>query len=458
MADVKKDPISRLRQRNLVAELIIATFLKYGYDEIPLDTVEKADKFKRCVHKPVMLADEYGLALRPDLTPLAAHLVINHKMIIPNHICRLFYIGNCFRSKGGTTGVDEINQVGLELLNSYSPRADAEVMLIAINVLNSLNMKKWILKVGNAGIIRDVLNDVGFSIKHEIMQDLARLTKLDDELNQGIIDTYKRKWQGIYGIPSNMADNLIRLLKAKNNDFEKALESLKEIFPDVHKSVIERIKNIYCVLQKRLGDGIRKCQLDFCLSRELKYYTDIVFELYYKNQQSLEFVCGGGRYDTLFSEISREVDLNTELDVPATGLAFEIDQLMDHLNADGSARIIEPMRKQSIEFRIMITSPPEMLLDADLLASKLRKYNNVSVITDIIGLDEANKRERTHSKRHGILIEINGPWQKDKEKDREKVKVTYLKSGSSWIVTKSNLINLLDVFSHPMDLARSGKV
>ncbi len=494
MKNENKDPISKFEEINLLVEKIKETVSSYGYNRIHLKTVAEEKEFNRTNHTPFKIEETDDKVLRPDLTPLNAYLVTKNKMITKNQACRLFYVGNCFRRTANNKKVAEIYQVGLEYLNSYSPRADAEVILIAINILNTLKLNKWRLKIGNADILLDILQEVGLCVKHELMDDLKKLTELDDELHyfkrfskcnnnidlssylkklcwilkenfskelieehaenaniekltiaekhlNDIFYHYKLKWKDIYNIRNKFAENLIKLLHAKDEKFDELCLKLKQLFPHIHNAGIDRMNKLYSTLGKRLlPEDLQKCQLDFCLSKELKYYTDIVFELYYETPESLKSLCVGGRYDTLFYEISLS-EGKTINDIPATGFAIEPDILMPFLSNEILQRTTNITRTQNTGFRIMIACNRELLDAADKLANKLRqKYSNIVVITDIVDRDEANEIAKTRREDHVLFIEMkNELW------EEEKINVTYIRTGRHWKVTESNLFNLLDV-------------
>ncbi|MDX1584337.1 MAG: His/Gly/Thr/Pro-type tRNA ligase C-terminal domain-containing protein, partial [Thermoanaerobaculia bacterium] len=133
-------------------------------------------------------------------------------------------------------------------------------------------------------------------------------------------------------------------------------------------------------------------ELDTKIVRGLAYYTGIVFEIFDRKGE-LRAICGGGRYDNLFSTL-------TGIDLPALGFGFGDVVLGELLKDRGIARTDRPSPRVAV-----IAVADETEKHALEAASKLRR-EGVSVIYPYrrTGVGKALKRVSGSGVKVAILI------------------------------------------------------
>ena len=76
-----------------------------------------------------------SITLRPENTASAVRAFIEHKMYAEPDPAKLFYIGPMFRYDRPQAGRQrQFHQFGVELLGAPGPNADAEIILLAVQI------------------------------------------------------------------------------------------------------------------------------------------------------------------------------------------------------------------------------------------------------------------------------------------------------------------------------------
>ncbi|MCR5824706.1 MAG: ATP phosphoribosyltransferase regulatory subunit [Lachnospiraceae bacterium] len=260
-------------------------------------SVDRKDMFK------FIDRDGETLVLRPDVTPQVARCVAKYfrdeKLPI-----RLFYHGNTFVNNDGYQGkLKEITQIGAELVNEPGVDADAEMIALMIDSLDSMGLKDFQIEVGNADFFRGLCDDAGFD---------------EDETNElrMLIEA-----KNLFGVEE--------LLSGKNID-----ENIKELFTrlplqfgtiefvrDIRKktknpravAALERLEKLYEKLSFYGKEGY--VSFDLGMLTLYDYYTGVVFKAY--THKVGEAIAAGGRYDKLLSQFGKPA--------PAIGIAIYTD-------------------------------------------------------------------------------------------------------------------------------------
>ncbi len=154
----------------------------YGYREIATPTFEHLELFtiksgEGIVEEMYTFKDKSGrdLALRPELTAPVMRMFVNECSVMPKPL-RFYYFANCFRYERPQRGrYREFWQFGVELIGSQSYLADAEVIALSYNILDSLGID-FELQIGHVGIMRFLLDPLGEERAAKIM----RLIDKDD--------------------------------------------------------------------------------------------------------------------------------------------------------------------------------------------------------------------------------------------------------------------------------------
>jgi histidyl-tRNA synthetase len=221
---------------------------------------------------------------------------------------RLFYVTNIFIFEETGKETREKWQCGAELIGEGSPVADAELLAIALEVLQKTGLKNIRVKLSHAGIIRALL--AGFGLSQEDQG------KIFDQILDGDVAVLERL--------HDQTPELVRLLtplldlKGESSGF---LKNLRAVFDNTLESFTPALDNFTQIVDLLTGTG-QKYEIDIGSGRGFEYYTGVIFQLFAGETK----VGGGGRYDALIPQMGGR-------NMPACGFALYMDPLMDMIKA-----------------------------------------------------------------------------------------------------------------------------
>ncbi|MEC7589592.1 MAG: ATP phosphoribosyltransferase regulatory subunit, partial [Candidatus Thermoplasmatota archaeon] len=107
---------------------------------------------------------ERQLTLRPELTAPVMRMIAE-EMRNDTKPLRLSYYGQCYRYEEFKKGrYREFFQYGVELIGASGPLAEAEVIALAISMLDACGLKDWQIRIGHVGILKGALSGLGLSL------------------------------------------------------------------------------------------------------------------------------------------------------------------------------------------------------------------------------------------------------------------------------------------------------
>jgi ATP phosphoribosyltransferase regulatory subunit len=107
------------------------------------------------------------LGVRADMTPQIARIAVTRLRDTPRPL-RLSYAGPVLRVTGSALRPErEFGQVGAELIGSPSPRADAEVILLAVEAVSRLGVTGLTVDLGTPTLVSDVCTELGLDLGDE---------------------------------------------------------------------------------------------------------------------------------------------------------------------------------------------------------------------------------------------------------------------------------------------------
>lgn len=127
---------------------LMKVFASHGYERVKPPLVEFADGLLAGMGAAtsdhvfrVMDPDTHRmLGLRADMTPQVARIA-THRLAARPRPLRLSYAGQCLRVRGSSTDPNrQVAQAGMELIGPDTPQADAEMVLLAAEALDSLGL------------------------------------------------------------------------------------------------------------------------------------------------------------------------------------------------------------------------------------------------------------------------------------------------------------------------------
>jgi len=254
------------------------------------------------------------LALRPELTPSLARMIISRQKAL-NFPIKWAAIGQCFRYERMTRGRKrEHYQWNLDIIGEESVMAEAEVLSTAIDAVSSMGLTSSDIKVhiGSRSVLGELFDASGIDKKHfdACFLVIDKRGKISDEQ---MVELLKEE-----GVPQTDIDKIFKLISIQS------LEQVIEQLGNDNWSVIE-IKELFAIA-KSMGFA-DYLFFDISIIRGLAYYTGIVFEAFDVNKNS-RAIFGGGRYNNLLNKLGGDV-------MPCVGLGFGdvvISELLEELN------------------------------------------------------------------------------------------------------------------------------
>jgi histidyl-tRNA synthetase len=294
-------------------------FIKWGYQEVMTPTIEYLHLFTSAgTLTPSMLGKVYSfldwdgwsgerVVLRPEGTIPVARMYTDRMQ----SLARLFYTANVFRFEQSENDNREVWQCGAEIIGAGSAIADAELIVLSIDILKKLGINTEV-KLSHAGLINALLTKLRLSQEeHHKIYD-----KILDGDAEALAEISKQS--------PKIRDTILPLLGLKGESLAFLRNQqvlLNREFPEIKKPLEDFILTV-AVLDEL---GV-KYQINIASGAQFEYYTGIIFQLYTNNQK----IGGGGRYDALIKSMGGG---NT----PACGFALYLDRLMKLVKMDDTA-------------------------------------------------------------------------------------------------------------------------
>jgi ATP phosphoribosyltransferase regulatory subunit len=223
------------------------------------------------------------LGLRPELTASIARTAVTR--LGDMYPQRLYYNANVFRRADieHHGRQQEFYQSGVELLGAGGTLADAEVILLLADCLQSLAVPNWQLILGEAGLSRALLSQFPIEFRTQIRRCLAHLDRVT--LEQLPLTTSQQQLAlsilDLRGKPDRVLAKLARLE-----------------LDDTSKATISQLQALVELLTASSPNPLPLI-LDLSLIQTFDYYTGIVFEAVSVTDDRAHVLGQGGRYDQL---------------------------------------------------------------------------------------------------------------------------------------------------------------
>jgi len=327
-----------------VEEKIRTIFEAYNYNEIRTPIFEETTLFARGIGQNTDIVgkemytflDKGGdsLTLRPEMTASVIRAFIQHKIGNESPLSKFYYIGPVFRQERPQAGrFRQFYQFGIEALGSQHPTIDAEIISVALDIYNSLDVTDYELKI----------NSIGCPTCRQNYKDILKteLTKVIDKLSD---ESRKR-----------VELNPLRVLDSKDERDKEATKDAPLLLNYLCDECAQHFDNV----KNCLTDLEIKFIVDGRIVRGLDYYTKTAFEIITKSLGSQDALAGGGRYDLLTEELGGN---------PTFGIGFAsgFERLMLMLEKSG-AKIFEEVSKPIFIVSVDDFSRPKALKYANLL-------------------------------------------------------------------------------------------
>ena len=279
---------------------------RFGYSEIRTPIFAHTELFQRGIGEGTDVVDkemytftdrgDRSITLRPENTASAVRAYLQNKLYAESNLVKLFYIGSMFRYDRPQAGrMREFHQFGVEALGEANPAVDAEVILLAMSLLEGLGLKDLELSINSVGCPKCR------SKYRTMLQDFFR-DKLDD-LCEDCRSRFDR--------------SPLRILDCKKDSDKPYMADA----PKITDCLCDECSDHFARLKEHLANAGISFQHDPRLVRGLDYYTKTAFEIKYPPLGAQSAVAGGGRYDGLIEEMGGNP-------TPAVGFATGLERLL----------------------------------------------------------------------------------------------------------------------------------
>ncbi len=335
------------------------SFYSYGYREIQTPTFEFLEVYgdeigTTPLNELYKLFDKDGniIALRPDFTPSIARCASkyygNHEIPM-----RFSYMGNTFTNGVHLQGkLNEVTQIGAELVGDNSIYADAEMIRLAVDAILQTGICNFQVSIGQVDYFKGLCLEMGISKECEEALfgfiSAKNFFAADELLAESQIDM---KYRTIFSKMSTLFGTVDALQEAKNL-----------VHNEISIGAIEHLERLYEVLEAYEIE--QYVSFDLGMLSKYQYYSGIIFKGY--TYGIGDAIVTGGRYDGLLGRFGK--------DAPAIGFVIVVDDLM------------EAIKSQKIEIQVeeqngMILYQADSFREALVEQKKLRELGwNIAMI------------------------------------------------------------------------------
>lgn len=395
---------------------------KYGYREYNAPIVEPiglylAKSSQEIVSEQIYRFVDRGdreVAIRPEMTPTLARMVAS-KSNDWTYPLRWFSIGNFMRyERPGRGRLREFYQLNVDLIGSESPAADAEILSLAMDLMQSYGAKKedYVLRFSDRRLLSLFINDVSPEKEREIGRLLDKKEKIGEEKFQ---EELKKTCED-----SRCVDQVFQFLRITLDDLKQM-----EFEQEAHRQIITHMLQVESLLSKNATQS--HFRFDPAIVRGFDYYTGLIFEINDTHPDNRRALFGGGRYDRLLGLFGGK-------DIPAVGFGMGDVTLENFLEIHG----LIPSQKEN-EKGVYFTLMDESLLEKTMkIATELRS-SGIEVELALEPSKKFKKQLQTAEKKGRRFVLIMG----EDEDQNEMIKVRDLSSGEQSDQKQSDLVEYL---------------
>ena len=304
---------SQMYKWNTVESVVKEAAGSFGFKEIRIPTFEDTGLFVRSVgdttdvvQKEMYTVTAKGDAeftLRPEGTAGTIRALIENGILNEGFPQKVFYVLSCFRHEKPQAGrLREFHQFGCEMAGTKDPRADAEVISLAKNILDTLGLKG----------IKLYINSIGCPECRAKFQNALKeyFSAHTDELCETCLGRLEK--------------NPMRILDCKSS----VCSGIAKDAPVILDYLCNECSEHFEKLKSYLGAMNIEFEINPKIVRGLDYYTKTVFEFVTTDIGAQGTVCGGGRYDGLIETLSGKP-------CPALGFGMGLERLILTMESQG---------------------------------------------------------------------------------------------------------------------------
>ena len=279
----------------------------YGANELRTPIIEHTELFLRgvgdttdIVQKEMYTFEDKGgrsITLKPEGTAGMVRAFLENRLFNEPMPQKLYYLNSpTFRYEKPQAGrLREHHQFGIEIVGSYAPETDAEVILLALSLFGKLGVKDLMLHINSIGC-PECRKEYNAALKEY----------LSGYLNE-MCETCRARFD----------KNPMRIIDCKE-------PRCREIVKNAPRTI-----DFLCDNCRKHFEGVKSCLdaagaeyvIDPDIVRGLDYYTGTVFEVISNRIGAQGAVCAGGRYNGLIEELGGP-------SIPAVGFGMGMERLL----------------------------------------------------------------------------------------------------------------------------------
>ena len=329
---------------------------RYGYREIRTPILEHTEVFQRGVGAGTDIVDKEmytfsdrggrSVTLRAEGTAPVVRAVLEHNLVAASSPVRVYYICPIFRYDRPQAGrYRQHTQFGAEVIGSPEPAADAEVLSVAVRVVETAGLRHVDVR----------LSSVGDAVCRPAYEELLR-AYYAPRLGE-LCDDCRRRFETAP----------MRLLDCKQERDRKIAAGAPRILDHLCDPCREHFAGVRAHLDAM---GI-VYTVDPLIVRGLNYYTRTAFEAVSGALGAQNVVFGGGRYDGLAEQMGGPP-------TPGVGFGMGLERLLLVMDEEGVAAA--PDRGVDVFVATAGTGSPQALAIADRLRGR-----GLAVMADVMG-------------------------------------------------------------------------
>ncbi|MFH1351945.1 MAG: histidine--tRNA ligase [Pseudomonadota bacterium] len=295
-------------------------FQCFGFNEIKPPILESTELFSRSIGQDTDIVSKEmysfqdvkgrGLTMRPEATASVVRAYIQHRLYEKNQVQKLFTVGPMFRHERPQKGrFRQFHQINAEILGDPGPRSDADIIVMATALFQSIGLPGLTLNLNSLGCpncrqrFREDLRNYLLNKRSDLCTDCRRRADTN---------------------PLRVFDCKVDLCNSVVSDA-----------PSIYDYICEDCQAHFKTLQDYLEFSDISFVLNPKLVRGLDYYTRTTFEIQTESLGAQNAIAGGGRYDGL-------VKLMGGPDHPAIGFAIGMERLVSLLAGQGDQQTLFP--------------------------------------------------------------------------------------------------------------------
>ena len=304
--------------RRQVTAQAMRAFGGWGYREIQIPLLEHFDALKQGldedqIARSFRFVDRAGnlMVLRPDVTPAVAKTYAYQLRGLPLPL-RVSYANKVVRIERAFGAAQvESYQLGAELIGRKGLVADVEVLLIVLEVLERLGLRRFHINLGDHKLAQLLLSASGAPRRIRAEVEEAILSRDPDEVRRILQDLGTRsQYVEAISVLAGLEGGLQQL-----DVIEKTLKGDQKL-----KDRINYLRDVERTVDE-LGYGTR-VRIDLGEIDGPGYYTGVGFSVV--SEGASRRIARGGRYDGLIGQFGAAT--------PAVGFSFSLETLVELLH------------------------------------------------------------------------------------------------------------------------------